>query len=472
MRCELTWRPLPPLVTSGIAHARLPQPSTLQRNVLLDLTAALGMGTSLAVVGALLPAVARREGLDPMGLAALAALPFLASLLSVLAGRIGPRTPTRLAFFRATGSAGLLLVLVTPQPLFIALAMFGFWAAMSLSGPTQQRLWAAMYPSAERGRLLGIVGSGRSAAAMAALLAFTFAAGGSGWLLILALVAVIGIVSAFASSQLTVEAAEGAGHYSARESVATVLRLPMLRKITMAQLVFGSGMVAAPALIAMVQVDRLGLGLEDVALAGLVGSFAMTITFGAWGRLAGRTAALVTMTAGTLLGTLAMAAFAVAPDVGSILVASALLGAAGAAIDVSWPLLITDHAGPDEQAAAAAGLGAIMGFRGLLMPFIIVAPIHAGLLDETGGLLICTLAAGTGALLYVRLSGLDRLPRRLLGLVGATAQSSPASALTPASSSSGWPVIRRSRLMRSTMAGWVLKRPLALLSSFLTGLTT
>ncbi len=49
-----------------------------------------------------------------------------------------------------------------------------------------------------------------------------------------------------------------------------------------------------------------------------------------------------------------------------LLVASALLGAADAAIDVSWPLLIADHAARDEQAAAAAGLGAIMGLRGLL----------------------------------------------------------------------------------------------------------
>ena len=41
-----------------------------------------------------------------------------------------------------------------------------------------------------------------------------------------------------------------------------------------------------------------------------------------------------------------MAAFAVAPDFAVLLLASALLGAANAAIDVSWPLLIADHAAP------------------------------------------------------------------------------------------------------------------------------
>jgi MFS family permease len=461
--------------------------------VLLDVGAAVGIGSSMAVVGAMLPAVARQGGLGPLGLAGLAALPFLASLLSLLAGRVGPQSPGRLALIRAAGSAGLILVLLVPQPLFIALATFGFWAAMSLGGPLQQRLWTTMYPTARRGRLIGIIGSGRSAAAMAALLAFTFVATGTGWLPILAVVIVVGVVSAGATSRLSVPASVTADRYSAQESVATVWRHPMLRRITLAQLVFGTGMVAAPALIAMVQIDRLGLGLETVALAGLMGSAATTATFGLWGRIASRTGALVTMTCGTLLGTLAMAGFALAPDAASILVVSTILGSAGAAIDVSWPLLIADHAGRDEQGAAAAGLGAIMGIRGLVMPFLIVAPVHAGLIDETGGLIICMVAAGAGALMYVRLVGWCRLTRRLLALtrrvttlprraatlrsgplapLGTVAQSSPASALTPAASSSGWPVRRRSRLMRSTMAGWVLKRPLALLSSFLTGLTT
>ena len=44
-----------------------------------------------ALVGTLLPSLARRDGLDSMGLAALAALPFLASLVTLFAGRIGPR---------------------------------------------------------------------------------------------------------------------------------------------------------------------------------------------------------------------------------------------------------------------------------------------------------------------------------------------------------------------------------------------
>ena len=113
-----------------------------------------------------------------------------------------------------------------------------------------------------------------------------------------------------------------------------------------------------------------------------------------------------------------------------------------------------------------AGLGAIMGMRGLIIPFVFMVPLHAGLIDETGGLLLCTTVASVGALMYVRLSGVGaRIAQRLgvgglLGIGGLRsrvpsareqapampdpgsaldleAQSSPASALIPASSSSG-----------------------------------
>jgi MFS family permease len=419
----LDWRPIPLPDSSEIARALSLRPTTLQRNLLLDLSAAVGLGSGLAVVGSMLPSVARQQGLGDIGLAALAAIPFLTSLLGLLAGRIGPRTTRRLSMFRVLGAAGLLLVLVAPQPIFIALAMLGFWLAWSLGAPMQQRIWAGIYPSDRRGRLLGIVGSGRSLASMSALLAFTAAAAGGGWLAVVAIVAVVGVISGLAPSRLTMDTDEEVSSYSAADSIRTVLRRPVLRDITRAQLVFGSGMVALPALIAMVQVDRLGLSIGDIAVAGFTTAALTVLTFGAWGRVASRTNPLVTMTSGVMLGTLSMAAFALAPDFTVLLVAGALIGAANAAIDVSWPLLIADHAARDEQAAAAAGLGAIMGLRGLIMPFIIVAPIQAGILDVTGALLLCVAAGVTGTILYLRLSGLYRVPvrvgRRAAGLAAA-----------------------------------------------------
>ena len=51
------------------------------------------MGVTMALVSALLPTVARRGGLEPLGLSALAAAPYVANLLGAFAGRAGRRAP-------------------------------------------------------------------------------------------------------------------------------------------------------------------------------------------------------------------------------------------------------------------------------------------------------------------------------------------------------------------------------------------
>ncbi len=454
----MAWPPFPAFSPSAYPAVSLPRPTTLQRNLLLDLSSSVGLGTTMAIVGVLLPSVARREGLDSMGLAALAALPFLASLLTLFAGRIAPRTPARLALLRSIGALGLLLVLIAPHPLLIAAATFGFWISFALGAPLQQRIWATIYPSADRGRLLGYVGTGRFAAGTLALLAITIAATTSGWVPIVAVVAAVGAISSLAMSRLSVPGVESGQRFSASGSIRAVTGTPMVRRIAGAQLLFGAGLMAAPALIAMVHIDRLGLGLEDIALAGLISYGTTAVTIGLWGRLAGRVGALGTISAGTVLGAAGLAVFAVAPNFPSVILATLLLGTSLGAVNASWPLLIADHAAEGQQAAVAAGMNSIMGLRGLITPFLVMAPVHVGLIDESGGLVVCLVAAGTGALLYARLAwGLQRRP---------------AISATPLSSISGWPVSLRSRLIRSTMAGWVLKTPRALLSSFLTGLTT
>ena len=102
--------------------------------------------------------------------------------------------------------------------------------------------------------------------------------------------------------------------------------------------------------------------------------------------------------------------FAAAPTFGAVIVATLLLGTSNAAVNAAWPLLIADHAPEGEQAAVAAGMNSIMGLRGLVMPFVLMAPVHAGVVDEGGGLVICLVSAGGGALLYARITG--RAPAR------------------------------------------------------------
>ena len=384
-----------------------PGRTSLARNLSLDLTTAVGVGSTMAVVGVLLPSIARRQGLDPMGLALLAALPFLASLVTLFAGRIGPRLPSRVARLRALGALSLLLVVVAPNPLLIALTVFFFWMAFALGSPLQQRIWATVYPSRDRGRLLGYVGTARSVAGTLSLLAITALAGVSGWGLIIVVIAVGGALLSLAMGRMEVPGIEVVQRYSAAGSVRLVFSLPMIRRIISAQLLFGAGLLAAPAFIAMVYVDRLGLGVDDIALAGLVSYGANAATVGLWGRLAGRSGAISTIGAGTILGTAAVVLFALAPDFAAVLLATAALGAAGGAIDASWPLLMADHAPAERQSEVAAGMNAIMGLRGLIVPFVVMVPIAIGLTDETGGLAMCATAMAAGSLVYAHMSGLD-----------------------------------------------------------------
>jgi MFS family permease len=388
------------------------RPGAVRRNLLFDLSSAIGVGATMAIVGTLLPASARQQGLDALGLAVLAALPFTANLLTLFAGRIGPRTPTQLALLRSAGAASLVLVFVAPHPIVIGIVTFAFWTSFVLGAPLHQRLWSDMYPATERGRLIGLVGSGRFAAGTLALLAATLLLDGSSHGAILVLVAAIGAVSALATSRLKLDSSEPIAGFAVRDSLRTIAGHRVLRRLTIAQLVFGAGLVASPPLIAMVYIDRLGLGLDQVALAGLALFGTRTIAVALWGRATLRIGGLRTAAMGSLVAVVSMLLFALAPDLAVVILASALLGAGAAAIDVAWPVVIADHAEPDAQAQAAAGLMAIMGARGLVVPFLVLVPIGLGWLDVAGGLVLCGLVTLAGAVLYMWAADLLESPRQ------------------------------------------------------------
>src|SRR4029078_4286349 len=93
---------LRPSLPSGVSRR------TIGRNLALDVLVAIGMGVTMALISSILPTVARRGGLAPIGLSALAAAPFVANLLGAFAGRFGPRNTAHLALVRGLGAAALL----------------------------------------------------------------------------------------------------------------------------------------------------------------------------------------------------------------------------------------------------------------------------------------------------------------------------------------------------------------------------
>ncbi len=405
----------------------------LWRNLALDLSVAVGIGTTTALVGALLPTVARREGLVPIGLAALAAAPFLANFLSVFTGRWGPRTPRQLAATRMIGAALLITLAVVPIPWIKIPVAIAFWISVAFGLPYQLRLWGTMYPGRIRGRIIGLIGTGRAAAAGIAVLSGGLLAdqvGGGG---AVAVAGILGIVCALAAAGIRAPETGPVARYSATASLRALHGHPVLMRVALAQAFYGGGLIAAAPLYALVYVDRLGLSLTEVGTIGILAAGAATASSLVWGTVADRRGAMTGMRIGSVLGVISCVAYAFAPSLAVLWIAAILIGIANASIDIGLPSVMSEQTPLEERAAVLAGWNALTGLRGMVAPFIAGGLVGAGLIDLRGALLLCAAAAGVGAWLYIntaaevgvpapemRWMGVDRGLRRARARVGRT----------------------------------------------------
>jgi MFS family permease len=372
------------------------------RNLALDLVGAVGMGVSLALVVALLPTIARRGGLEPIGLAALAAAPFIANLLGAFAGRYGPRSTRQLALVRAAGASSLLVLFILPTPPVMIAAGVVFWISLSFSSPFQLRMWGVMYPARLRGRIVGTLGTGRSAAMAAASLAGGVIADQVGGPAVVALGGLVGAVCAIAYTGLRAPAADGPPRFSARDSVRALRDRPVLGRITLAQGFYGGGLVAAIPLYALVYVDRLDLSLADVGIIGVLAAVSTTVCFMIWGVVVDRRGSILALRLGSVLGLASLVIYAFAPTVAFLWVAAVAGGAAGASIDVGWTAIVSEHTPLASRSAAIAGMNAITGARGIAAAFLMSALLQFGILSVTGGLMVCSISTAIGVILYAR----------------------------------------------------------------------
>ncbi len=382
----------------------LPGSRVLRRNVLLDLISLVGVGITASVVLSLLPGVARHAGLDPVGIALLAAAPFVANLLGLFAGRLGPRTPRALSIFRASGALLLVVMFLLPIPIVMAALATGYWISLAFSSPLQQRLWGAMYPSSERGRLIGIVSTGKAAAAGAAVLIGGILADQIGGMVVVAFAGGVGALLALSSSRIQAPLEEDARRFSARESWAIFRSRPALRQVAAAQAFYGGGLIAAGPLYALVQVDRLQMSMAEIGILGILGAVATTLSCVFWGSMADRRGSIPIMRIGSLLGLLSITIYAFAPAVAFLMVASVIVGVANAATDMGLASVISEQVPQEERGAAVSGLNALTGARGMFAPFVASIAVQSGALSLTAALVLCAVATGIGALLFVRLS--------------------------------------------------------------------
>lgn len=385
----------------------------LGRNLALDLVAATGVGVTMALVAALLPTIARRGGLDPIGLSALAAAPFVANLLGAFAGRFGPRSPGQLALIRGAGAASLVVLFVVPVPPVMILVSITFWISLAFGSPFHLRLWGVMYPARLVGRVVGVIGMGRAAAGALAAFGGGVVADRLGGPTAVAVAGLIGVACAIAYAGLRARAAAQPPTFSARESFQALREQPILSRVTLAQGFYGGGLIAATPLYALVHVDRLDLSLADVGVIGILAATSTTLAFLLWGALSDRFGPFVGLWAGTPLGVASLFAYAFAPNVAVLWMAAVAGGIASAAIDVGLTSTMTAHAPLATRSAAYAGLNAVTGARGILVAFLMSALLQLGLVDVTSGLLLCAVSSGLGVVLYARASAEpDRVPAR------------------------------------------------------------
>ena len=372
----------------------------ISRNLSLDLIAAIGYGVSGALVSSLLPTIARRGGLEPLGLAALAAAPFLTNLLSVFAGRLGPQSTRQFALLRGIGAGSLVALVFVPGAAVIVAVAFVFWISVSFSSPFQLRLWGATYPARMRGRVVGFLGTGRAAAAAMAALLGGILADRLGGPTAVALAGIVGAACALAYAGFRPSAAAAPLAYSARESIRAMRARPMLQRVALAQGFFGGGFIAAGPLFALVYVDRLDLSLSDVGVIGVMSAAATTVSFLAWGAVADRFDGLAAMRYGSLVGLAGLIGYAVAPGLAVLLIAALAIGVSNSSIEVGVAGVISDHTPLVSRASAMSGWNAITGARGLVAPFLMSALVQFGIVTVTTGLLLCAVASATGVALF------------------------------------------------------------------------
>jgi MFS family permease len=383
-----------------------PSPSRLAlgRNLALDLVAATGVGVTMALITALLPTIARRGGLEPLGLSALAAAPFVANLLSAFAGRFGPRSSAQMALLRGGGAASLLLLFVMPTaPVMIAVA-FIFWMSLSFGGPFHLRLWGVMYPARLVGRMVGFIGMGRAAAGAVAAFTGGVIADRLGGPSAVALAGVVGVACALAYAGLRSRSTERPPSFSARGSIRALRERPLLGKVALAQGFYGGGLIAAVPLYALVHVDRLDLRLSDVGVIGILAAVATTVSFPVWGAVADRHGGLWALRLGSGLGVIGLLGYAVAPHVAVLWVMAIGYGAASAAIDVGIASIVSDQTPLASRAAAMAGWNAITGARGIAAAFLMSALLQLGVVNVTSGLLLCAASSAIGVVMFTRVN--------------------------------------------------------------------
>ena len=391
----------------------------LRRNFAFDAVGALGTGLFNALVVNFLAVVARREGADPLLLAALAAAPFAANMLAIFTGFWVPseRSRVRSATLLLMGGRGIFLVgLVVSGPLALLFMGFGMWLTMAIAAPLQVDVWRGAYPQRLRARVLGYL-------RVVQTLASGVGAPLGGMLIerlgqgpMLGIGAVLGVVGATGYSRVRPEPIAASQRFTPAASLRLLHEHPSYRGLVLAWVAWGLGTFMAPPLFAIVLVDRFQASYSDIGLLQLVGAVSGLLAYFVLGQYLDRRGGFSATPIGMLMVAFVPIVYLVAPSLLWLVLAYILLSVGNSAIDLGWQLAIISRVKDEHRLRYQAAHTSITGLRGVAAPFLGSLALAAGL--GTGFVLVASGVLGAvGTVLMARALGVKVSPGWASGLV-------------------------------------------------------
>jgi MFS family permease len=383
----------------------------VRRNFGFDAVGALGTGLFNALVVNFLAVIARREGADPLLLAALAAAPFAANILGIFSGFWVPSDRHRVryvAIVQVIGRALFFGALVSTGPVALLLMGLGMWTTLAMISPLQVDIWRGSYPQRLRARVLGYLRvlqtlAGAIAAPLGGLLIERF-----GHAPMLGLGASLGIVGAAGFSQVRSQPVATSRPFTPAASLRLLAEHPTYRRLIMGWVVWGFGSFMATPLYALVLVDRFQASYADIGLLQLVGAVSGLLAYLILGQTLDRRGTFIKAATpvGCVLVALVPLVYMLSPNLWFLGIGFVMQGVGNSAIDLGWQLALVSHVPDEHRLRYQAAHTSLTGLRGVAAPF--VGSLMLGLGSGVGAvLLVSGVLALYGAVILGRALGLS-----------------------------------------------------------------
>ncbi len=353
----------------------------LRRNFAFDAIGATGTGLFNALVAGFLAVIARREGADALYLAALAAAPFAANMLSIFGGQWVPGGRGRVRYVAAMlvlGRAMFLCALMTTAPIALLAMGFSMWLSQAMVAPLQVDIWRGSYPQRLRARVLGylrVIQSGWAivAAPLGGMLIERFGAGA-----LLGLGASLGMLGAAGFSQVRSQSVAASHRFTPLESLRLLGEQPRYRGLIAGWVVYGLGSFMAAPLYALVLVDRFQASYSDVGVLQLIGAASGLIGYFVLGHYLDRRSGLGATPVGFAMVGLVPLVYVLAPSLPLLSVAFVLQSLGTSVFDLGWQVALVSQVPDEHRARYQAAHTSITGIRGVAAPFIGSAAVSLG----------------------------------------------------------------------------------------------